>query len=89
MDFHFNALLDAVGEWRKGKSPNEDVNLHSKLMEMHKAFKEDTQLNFSDVCLSKSEEFIEDNKLRCFESKQIYFYLHASAVICHAVWQRM
>lgn len=27
MDFHFNAILDVVSEWRKDKSQSEDVPL--------------------------------------------------------------
>ncbi|XP_014681007.1 PREDICTED: lysine-specific histone demethylase 1B-like isoform X2 [Priapulus caudatus] len=49
IDFHFNAVLDAVGEWRKDKRPSNDVALYDKLMEMHGNFKEETQLNFSGV----------------------------------------
>lgn len=27
MDFHFNAILDVVSEWRKDKSQNQDIPL--------------------------------------------------------------
>ncbi|XP_077989973.1 lysine-specific histone demethylase 2-like [Glandiceps talaboti] len=46
VDFHFNAMLDAVAEWRKDVM--DDVNLGDKLQEMHKTFVSETNLTFND-----------------------------------------
>ncbi|XP_070534432.1 lysine-specific histone demethylase 2-like [Ptychodera flava] len=46
VDFHFNAMLDAVAEWRKDVT--EDSNLGDKLQEMHKIFVNETNLTFNE-----------------------------------------
>lgn len=49
VDFHFNAMLDAVAEWRKDKKLSEDVPLGKKLLEMHKNFQEETDVTFTPL----------------------------------------
>jgi lysine-specific histone demethylase 1B len=49
IDFHFNAMLDIVAEWRKGRDMSEDDNLLCKIWEMHKQFLEESSLSFSEV----------------------------------------
>ncbi|XP_065281248.1 lysine-specific histone demethylase 1B-like isoform X2 [Dermacentor albipictus] len=46
VEFHFNAMLDAVAQWRLGQT--KDICLFDKLMEMHQSFLEETQMVFSD-----------------------------------------
>ncbi|XP_023231104.1 lysine-specific histone demethylase 1B-like [Centruroides sculpturatus] len=46
VEFHFNAMLDAVAQWRKGQI--HDINLYDKLLEMHNTFLEETALKFTD-----------------------------------------
>ncbi|XP_071804678.1 lysine-specific histone demethylase 2-like [Asterias amurensis] len=47
VDFHFNAMLDAIAEWRKDKTHTGDVALGKKLFEMHRIFMEETSLTFT------------------------------------------
>ncbi|XP_055076756.2 lysine-specific histone demethylase 2 isoform X3 [Misgurnus anguillicaudatus] len=49
MDFHFNAVLDAVSEWRKDKSQSHDAPLGEKIQEVYKAFLKESGLNFTDL----------------------------------------
>lgn len=49
MDFHFNAVLDAVSEWRKDKSQCHDAPLGEKIQEVYKAFLKESGLNFTDL----------------------------------------
>ncbi|XP_022252437.1 lysine-specific histone demethylase 1B-like [Limulus polyphemus] len=46
VEFHFNAVLDAVASWRKDQT--HDTNLYDKIMEMHKNFMEETKMKFSE-----------------------------------------
>lgn len=46
VEFHFNAMLDAVAQWRVGQT--EDCCLFDKLMEMHQSFMRETQMVFSE-----------------------------------------
>lgn len=46
VEFHFNAMLDAVAQWRKGQT--QDINLYDKLLEMHNTFLEETALKFTE-----------------------------------------
>uniref|UniRef100_A0A6P8I5S2 Lysine-specific histone demethylase 1B-like n=1 Tax=Actinia tenebrosa TaxID=6105 RepID=A0A6P8I5S2_ACTTE len=46
VEFHFNSILDAIAEWRKGKT--EDMPLEDRIQEMHKIFLEETQIEFSE-----------------------------------------
>ncbi|XP_078584819.1 lysine-specific histone demethylase 2-like [Branchiostoma floridae x Branchiostoma japonicum] len=48
-DFHFNAMLDAVAEWRKDQDNTQDVPLGTKLAEMHKSFVKETGLTFTEA----------------------------------------
>ena len=45
-DFHFNALLDAVAEWRK--QTETDCSLGDKLLEIHKMFLDQTATDFTE-----------------------------------------
>ncbi|XP_041360495.1 lysine-specific histone demethylase 1B-like [Gigantopelta aegis] len=47
IDFHFNALLDIIAEWRKNKDITADVSLLEKFKEMHQQFVEESQIQFS------------------------------------------
>ncbi|XP_018123299.1 lysine-specific histone demethylase 1B isoform X3 [Xenopus laevis] len=49
MDFHFNAILDVVAEWRKDKTQNQDVPLGEKIQEICKAFTQESGIQFADV----------------------------------------
>ncbi|KAL8581082.1 hypothetical protein ACOMHN_012733 [Nucella lapillus] len=46
LHFHFNALLDALCQWRK--TSTQDVALMAKYQELHKEFEEETQLQFTE-----------------------------------------
>ncbi|XP_055996920.1 lysine-specific histone demethylase 2-like isoform X1 [Ostrea edulis] len=47
MDFHFNAILDIIAEWRKGRELDQDASLLTKLKEMHQQFLDESQLSFT------------------------------------------
>ncbi|XP_062598638.1 lysine-specific histone demethylase 2-like [Saccostrea cucullata] len=47
MDFHFNAILDIIAEWRKGRELAQDTSLLAKLKEMHQQFLDESQLSFT------------------------------------------
>ncbi|XP_030644941.1 lysine-specific histone demethylase 1B [Chanos chanos] len=49
MDFHFNAILDVVSEWRKDKSQNQDAPLGEKIQEVHKTFLQESGIQFSEL----------------------------------------
>ncbi|XP_039520073.1 lysine-specific histone demethylase 1B isoform X2 [Pimephales promelas] len=49
MDFHFNAVLDAVSEWRKDKPQSQDAPLGEKIQEVYKAFLQESGLLFSEL----------------------------------------
>ncbi|KAG2467182.1 KDM1B demethylase, partial [Polypterus senegalus] len=49
MDFHFNAILDVVSEWRKDKSQNQDVPLGEKIQQIYKTFVHESGIQFSDI----------------------------------------
>ncbi|XP_075584346.1 lysine-specific histone demethylase 2 isoform X6 [Pelecanus crispus] len=49
MDFHFNAILDVVSEWRKDKSQHQDVPLGEKIQEIYKAFIQESGIQFSEL----------------------------------------
>ncbi|XP_051948616.1 lysine-specific histone demethylase 2 [Xyrauchen texanus] len=49
MDFHFNAVLDAVSEWRKDKPQSQDAPLGEKIHEVYKAFLQESGLTFTDL----------------------------------------
>uniref|UniRef100_A0A6B0VG90 Putative lysine-specific histone demethylase 1 n=2 Tax=Ixodes ricinus TaxID=34613 RepID=A0A6B0VG90_IXORI len=46
VEFHFNAMLDAVAQWRLGQT--KDTCLYDKLTEMHERFLEETHLTFTE-----------------------------------------
>ncbi|XP_076457291.1 lysine-specific histone demethylase 2-like isoform X2 [Babylonia areolata] len=46
LHFHFNALLDALCQWRTGCS--QDVSLLAKFKELHQEFEEETCLKFTE-----------------------------------------
>lgn len=49
MDFHFNAILDVVSEWRKDKSQNQDTPLGEKIQEVYKNFLQESGIQFSEL----------------------------------------
>ncbi|XP_064409552.1 lysine-specific histone demethylase 2 isoform X3 [Latimeria chalumnae] len=49
MDFHFNAILDVVAEWRKDKTQSQDVPLGEKIQEICKAFTQESGIQFSEL----------------------------------------
>ncbi|KAE8282267.1 Lysine-specific histone demethylase 1B [Larimichthys crocea] len=49
MDFHFNAILDVVSEWRKDKSQNQDLPLREKVQEVKKNFLQESGIQFSEL----------------------------------------
>ncbi|KAM6184896.1 lysine-specific histone demethylase 2 [Rhynchocyon petersi] len=49
MDFHFNALLDVVSEWRKDKTQLQDVPLGEKMEEIYKGFIKESGIHFSEL----------------------------------------
>ncbi|MEJ1284758.1 lysine (K)-specific demethylase 1B [Cricetulus griseus] len=49
MDFHFNALLDVVSEWRKDKTLLQDVPLGEKIEEIYQVFVKESGLQFSEL----------------------------------------
>ncbi|XP_029446598.1 lysine-specific histone demethylase 1B [Rhinatrema bivittatum] len=49
MDFHFNAILDVVAEWRKDKTQHQDVPLGEKIQEIYKAFVKESGIQFTEL----------------------------------------
>uniref|UniRef100_W5MFG8 [histone-H3]-N(6),N(6)-dimethyl-L-lysine(4) FAD-dependent demethylase n=3 Tax=Lepisosteus oculatus TaxID=7918 RepID=W5MFG8_LEPOC len=49
MDFHFNAILDVVSEWRKDKTQLQDAPLGEKIQEVYKAFIHESEIQFSEL----------------------------------------
>uniref|UniRef100_A0A674H805 [histone-H3]-N(6),N(6)-dimethyl-L-lysine(4) FAD-dependent demethylase n=1 Tax=Taeniopygia guttata TaxID=59729 RepID=A0A674H805_TAEGU len=49
MDFHFNAILDVVSEWRKDKTQHQDVALGEKIQEIYKAFIQESGIQFCEL----------------------------------------
>ncbi|XP_072267735.1 lysine-specific histone demethylase 2 isoform X2 [Pyxicephalus adspersus] len=49
MEFHFNAMLDVVAEWRKDKGQQQDVPLGDKIQEIYKTFIQESGIQFTDV----------------------------------------
>ncbi|XP_061903318.1 lysine-specific histone demethylase 2 isoform X1 [Entelurus aequoreus] len=49
MDFHFNAILDVVSEWRKDKSQGQDKPLGEKVQELKKNFLQESGIQFSEL----------------------------------------
>uniref|UniRef100_A0A674P4P2 [histone-H3]-N(6),N(6)-dimethyl-L-lysine(4) FAD-dependent demethylase n=1 Tax=Takifugu rubripes TaxID=31033 RepID=A0A674P4P2_TAKRU len=49
MDFHFNAILDVVSEWRKDKSQHQDTPLGEKVQEVKKNFLQESGIQFSEL----------------------------------------
>uniref|UniRef100_A0A8C5E8Z6 [histone-H3]-N(6),N(6)-dimethyl-L-lysine(4) FAD-dependent demethylase n=1 Tax=Gouania willdenowi TaxID=441366 RepID=A0A8C5E8Z6_GOUWI len=49
MDFHFNAILDVVSDWRKDKSQSQDLPLGEKVQELKKNFLQDSGIQFSEL----------------------------------------
>ncbi|XP_064596763.1 LOW QUALITY PROTEIN: lysine-specific histone demethylase 1B-like [Liolophura sinensis] len=48
IDFHFNAMLDIIAEWRKTKTKLPDVDLLQKIWEKHQQFMEESQMEFTE-----------------------------------------
>uniref|UniRef100_W5LIC7 [histone-H3]-N(6),N(6)-dimethyl-L-lysine(4) FAD-dependent demethylase n=1 Tax=Astyanax mexicanus TaxID=7994 RepID=W5LIC7_ASTMX len=49
MDFHFNAILDVVSDWRKDKSQHMDAPLGEKIQEVCKTFLQESTIQFSEL----------------------------------------
>ncbi|KAJ6664513.1 hypothetical protein lerEdw1_007170 [Lerista edwardsae] len=49
MDFHFNAILDVVADWRKDKNQHQDVPLGDKIKEIYKVFIQESGIQFSEL----------------------------------------
>ncbi|XP_048363646.1 lysine-specific histone demethylase 1B [Sphaerodactylus townsendi] len=49
MDFHFNAILDVVADWRKDKNQHQDVPLGDKIQEIYKVFMQESGIQFSEL----------------------------------------
>uniref|UniRef100_A0A3B3TN55 [histone-H3]-N(6),N(6)-dimethyl-L-lysine(4) FAD-dependent demethylase n=1 Tax=Poecilia latipinna TaxID=48699 RepID=A0A3B3TN55_9TELE len=49
MDFHFNAILDVVSDWRNDKSQSQDSPLGEKVQEIKKNFLQESGMQFSDL----------------------------------------
>lgn len=47
MDFHFNAVLDIIADWRRNKEMLSDLNLLDKVRETHQHFMDESQINFT------------------------------------------
>ncbi|CAI9720478.1 lysine-specific histone demethylase 1B-like [Octopus vulgaris] len=47
LNFHFNAILDVIAEWRKDNALAKDTGLLSKFREAHDQFLEQSQIEFS------------------------------------------
>uniref|UniRef100_A0A0B7ACG4 Amine oxidase n=1 Tax=Arion vulgaris TaxID=1028688 RepID=A0A0B7ACG4_9EUPU len=60
MEFHYNAILDIVSEWRKNKTIQQDVPLIQKVKEFHEEFVTETQGYFSQGLFSQEEEQVMD-----------------------------
>lgn len=48
MDFHFNAILDIIADWRRNKDPVQDLSLLDKFRETHQHFLDESQLSFTN-----------------------------------------
>uniref|UniRef100_A0A8D0AKV4 Lysine demethylase 1B n=1 Tax=Sander lucioperca TaxID=283035 RepID=A0A8D0AKV4_SANLU len=50
MEFHFNAILDVVSEWRKDKTQNQDTPLRGeKVQEVKKNFLQESGIQFTEL----------------------------------------
>uniref|UniRef100_A0A4W3HQF0 [histone-H3]-N(6),N(6)-dimethyl-L-lysine(4) FAD-dependent demethylase n=2 Tax=Callorhinchus milii TaxID=7868 RepID=A0A4W3HQF0_CALMI len=49
IDFHFNAMLDVVAEWRKDKNQLQDIPLGEKIEVIYNTFIQESGLQFSDL----------------------------------------
>ena len=47
MDFHFNAILDIIADWRRNKDSVMDLSLLDKFRETHQHFLDESQLSFT------------------------------------------
>ncbi|XP_052085769.1 lysine-specific histone demethylase 2-like [Mytilus californianus] len=47
MDFHFNAILDIIADWRRNKEILQDLSLMDKFRETHQHFMDESQLTFT------------------------------------------
>ena len=49
IEAHFNTLLDQVAEWRRNRTREEDVDLLSRIEDMHRDFPLENQQTFNQV----------------------------------------
>ncbi|RUS68721.1 hypothetical protein EGW08_023519 [Elysia chlorotica] len=55
IEFHYNAILDIVSDWRRGRGSECDVPLLEKFKEFHEEFIRETQGYFSETAFSQQE----------------------------------
>ncbi|GFR69599.1 lysine-specific histone demethylase 1B [Elysia marginata] len=55
IEFHYNAILDIVSDWRRGRTSQADVPLIDKFKEFHEEFIRETQGYFSEAAFSQQE----------------------------------
>ncbi|CAL1538712.1 unnamed protein product [Lymnaea stagnalis] len=60
IEFHYNAILDIVSEWRKNKQDSSDLPLIKKFQELHDEFVNETQGYFSNGIFPQEEQHIID-----------------------------
>ena len=56
IEAHFNTLLDQVAEWRRNRTREEDVDLLSRIEDMHRDFPLENQQTFNQVGVNNHEE---------------------------------
>ncbi|XP_035828739.1 lysine-specific histone demethylase 1B [Aplysia californica] len=63
IEFHYNAILDIIAEWRKGREDKADVDLLTKFKEFHQQFISETQGFFTHVslCILKLVLFLQSS----------------------------
>ncbi|XP_059169654.1 lysine-specific histone demethylase 1B-like [Physella acuta] len=57
IEFHYNAILDIVSEWRKNKAPSSDIPLIHKFKELHGEFVNETQGFFTELAPNKAPSY--------------------------------
>lgn len=76
MDFHFNAILDIIADWRKGKELTQDTSLLAKLKEMHQQFLDESQLSFTTEEESLMNFHISNLEFACGDTLRNVSALH-------------
>ncbi|GFO37512.1 lysine-specific histone demethylase 1b, partial [Plakobranchus ocellatus] len=55
IEFHYNAILDIVSDWRRGRGVQADLPLIDKFKEFHEEFIRETEGYFSETAFSQEE----------------------------------